>query len=149
MAPIVRLPSSSSVLGFFSLPRRRFLSRMALRSVPLSSQSVTKSGSDSKVLLKEMAWPELQQWVQSHGFRPGQAMMLWKCLYGNNIWAHSHEELPGLNKEFKKMLSENAAFKALSVKDVLTASDRTRKEVADFVHFGRWVSDRNSCNSLY
>ena len=37
-----------------------------------------------------------QKWVQSHGFRSGQALMLWKCLYGSNVWAHSHDELEGL-----------------------------------------------------
>lgn len=36
-----------------------------------------------------------QQWVQSYGFRPGQAMMLWKRLYGQNIWAHYVDELEG------------------------------------------------------
>lgn len=74
-----------------------------------------------------MEFPELEKWVQSHGFRPGQALMLWKCLYGNNIWAQSNDELAGLNKEFRKNLSENAALKALSVKDIQTASDGTRK----------------------
>jgi hypothetical protein len=33
----------------------------------------------------------------------------------------------GLNKDFNKMLSENAEFKALSLKKILTASDGTRK----------------------
>jgi len=37
----------------------------------------------------------VQNWVQAQGFRPGQAMMLWKCLYGNNVWAHCHDELTG------------------------------------------------------
>lgn len=36
-----------------------------------------------------------QEWVQSHGFRPGQALMLWKRLYGDNIWAHDIDELEG------------------------------------------------------
>lgn len=36
-----------------------------------------------------------QKWVQSQGFRPGQAMMLWKRLYGNNVWAHCPDELAG------------------------------------------------------
>jgi hypothetical protein len=36
-----------------------------------------------------------QNWVQAQGFRPGQAMMLWKCLYGNNVWAHCYDELAG------------------------------------------------------
>lgn len=36
-----------------------------------------------------------QKWVQSQGFRPGQALMLWKRLYGNDIWAHSIDELEG------------------------------------------------------
>lgn len=33
----------------------------------------------------------------------------------------------GLNKEFRKMLSEHAEFKALNLKDILTASDGTKK----------------------
>ncbi|KAJ0007894.1 hypothetical protein Pint_30411 [Pistacia integerrima] len=33
----------------------------------------------------------------------------------------------GLNKDFKKMLSEHAEFKALSLKDIYTASDGTKK----------------------
>ncbi|KAL1565623.1 23S rRNA (adenine(2503)-C(2))-methyltransferase [Salvia divinorum] len=82
---------------------------------------------DSMVLLKGMRYHELEKWVQSHGFRPGQAMMLWKRLYGNNIWAHCHEELEGLNKDFKKMLSAHAEFKALHLKDMVSASDGTKK----------------------
>lgn len=62
--------------------------------------------------------------------------MLWKCLYGNNGWAHCHDDLIGLNKDFKKMLTDNADIKALSIKDILTASDGTRKEAADIIHFG-------------
>lgn len=74
-----------------------------------------------------MEYAELEKWVQSHGFRPGQAMMLWKCLYDNNVWAHCHDELEGLNKEFRKMLRANTALKALSLKDIRTSSDGTRK----------------------
>ncbi|KAK9021696.1 hypothetical protein V6N11_011671 [Hibiscus sabdariffa] len=102
----------------------------------------------SKVLLKGMNYGELQEWVQSHGFRPGQALMLWKRLYGDNIWAHVIDELEGLNKDFKKMLSEHAELRALSLKDVRTASDGTRKEVADFVRAGRRAGDRNRCDTL-
>ncbi|XP_027187279.1 uncharacterized protein [Cicer arietinum] len=88
---------------------------------------VAVSTRSSKVLLKGMTYPELEKWVQSHGYRPGQAMMLWKRMYGNDIWAHQIDELEGLNKDFKKMLSEKADFKALAVKDIHTASDGTRK----------------------
>ncbi|XP_039115591.1 dual-specificity RNA methyltransferase RlmN [Dioscorea cayenensis subsp. rotundata] len=90
---------------------------------PCGSGSTGKS----KVLLTEMDFSELERWVQSQGYRPGQALMLWKCLYGNNIWAHSDDELAGLNKEFRKMLSENASFKSLMIKDIHEASDGTRK----------------------
>ncbi|XP_062159305.1 uncharacterized protein LOC133866701 [Alnus glutinosa] len=86
---------------------------------------VSRNG--SKVLLKGMRYSELESWVQLQGYRPGQALMLWKRLYGNNIWAHNSDELEGLNKDFNKMLSENAEFKALSLKKILTASDGTRK----------------------
>ncbi|MED6223646.1 hypothetical protein PIB30_076105 [Stylosanthes scabra] len=81
----------------------------------------------SKVLLKGMTYTQLEKWVQSHGYRPGQAMMLWKRMYGNDIWAHHTDELEGLNKDFKKMLSEKAEFRALSLKEIRTAADGTRK----------------------
>ncbi|XP_070018536.1 uncharacterized protein [Nicotiana sylvestris] len=84
---------------------------------------------DSKVVLKGMRHAELEKWVQSHGYKPAQALMLWKRLYGNNIniWAQCNEELEGLNKDFRKMLSEHAEFKTLNLKDILTASDGTKK----------------------
>ncbi|KAG4924415.1 hypothetical protein JHK87_049955 [Glycine soja] len=79
------------------------------------------------MLLKGMTYTELEKWVQSHGYRTGQAMMLWKRMYGNNIWAHHIDELEGLNKDFKKMLNENAEFKVLALKEICTASDGIRK----------------------
>ncbi|CAN8241015.1 unnamed protein product [Cochlearia groenlandica] len=82
---------------------------------------------DKKVVLKGMSYASLQEWVVSHGFRPGQAMMLWKRLYKDNIWANDVDELEGLNKDLKKMISEHALFGALSLKDVRSASDGTRK----------------------
>ncbi|KAJ8758985.1 hypothetical protein K2173_003223 [Erythroxylum novogranatense] len=120
---------SLSYLSFPS-PNTRFLSISS--SLPHSfsaSDGVVDAVPEmgSKILLKGMRYPQLEQWVQSHGFRPGQALMLWKRLYGNNIWAHNIDELEGLNKDFKKVLGERAEFRALSVEDILTASDRTRK----------------------
>lgn len=91
------------------------------------TRSESGDPASSKVVLKEMEFPEFEKWVQSYGFRSGQAMMLWKCLYGNNSWAHCYDELTGLKKELRKMISENAILKALSVKEILTASDGTRK----------------------
>nr|GEW55030.1 dual-specificity RNA methyltransferase RlmN isoform X2 [Tanacetum cinerariifolium] len=69
-------------------------------------------------------------WVTSQGYRPSQALMVWKLIYGNNsrsIWAHSCEELEGLNKDLAMMLSKFAKLKALQVKDIITATDGTRK----------------------
>ncbi|CAK8561666.1 unnamed protein product [Lathyrus sativus] len=120
-------------------PSRRFLSAASsLPSVVSADHSfnfsdsgdgngVAVSRTGHKVLLKGMTYSELEKWVQSHGYRPGQAMMLWKRMYGNNMWAHHTDELEGLNKDFKKMLSQNADFKALAVKEIHTASDGTRK----------------------
>lgn len=101
-----------------------------------------------KVLLKGMRYAELEKWVQSQGYRPGQALMLWKRMYGNAIWAHSAEELHGLNKDFKKMLSERAELRALSFKEIRAAADGTKKGVADFVLFGRWSLNRDSYHTL-
>ncbi|GJM93777.1 hypothetical protein PR202_ga10365 [Eleusine coracana subsp. coracana] len=120
--PLLRWSRSASSLCARSSPAapRRLFS--ALRR-PTSA----RCEAGSKVLLKEMDYPELESWVQEKGFRPGQAMMLWKCLYGNNVWAHSHDELAGLNKDFRKMITDHANLKALTVKDILAASDGTRK----------------------
>ncbi|KAF5188707.1 Dual-specificity rna methyltransferase rlmn [Thalictrum thalictroides] len=95
--------------------------------VELNSFATGGKNKGSKVLLKGMNYTELEKWVQSQGFRPGQALMLWKRLYGNDIWAQSSDELEGINKDFKRMLRDLAEFKALSLKDILTASDGTRK----------------------
>ncbi|KAJ1689660.1 hypothetical protein LUZ63_013815 [Rhynchospora breviuscula] len=114
------LHSSTSHLSFL----QRSFSGLCRRPLRSSTPGVC---ADSKVMLKEMDFSELDKWVLSHGFRSGQAMMLWKCLYGNNTWALSNDELEGLNKDFRKMIDENASLKALTVKDVIKASDGTRK----------------------
>ncbi|KAJ8622955.1 hypothetical protein MRB53_031484 [Persea americana] len=141
MALMRGTPFSLSSLSFHLNPRfpppssRSISSTTARFSTPISicfdakagiTDKKTSSGS-SKVLLKGMEYSELEKWVQAHGYRPGQALMLWKHLYGNNIWAHCSEELAGLNKGFRTMLGDTAELKALSVKDILTASDGTRK----------------------
>ncbi|KAK2354858.1 23S rRNA (adenine(2503)-C(2))-methyltransferase [Trifolium repens] len=132
------LIKTSPFLISLTTPSRRYLSSSALPSLSTDidfnfsdssgdGNGVAISRKSSKVLLKGMTYSELEKWVQSHGYRPGQAMMLWKRMYGNNIWAHHTDELEGLNKDFKKMLSENADFKALAVKEIHAASDGTRK----------------------
>lgn len=39
----------------------------------------------------------------------------------------------GLNKDFKRMLSEHAEFKALSLKEIRTAADGTKKVDLSFL----------------
>ncbi|KAH6770779.1 Radical SAM superfamily protein [Perilla frutescens var. hirtella] len=95
--------------------------------IPGGDENIDIPMKGSRVLLKGMRYHELEKWVQSHGYRPGQALMLWKRLYGNNNWAQCNEELEGLNKDLKRMLSEHAEFKALHFKDMVTASDGTKK----------------------
>ncbi|KAI3720309.1 hypothetical protein L6452_21225 [Arctium lappa] len=99
-----------------------------------SSSGAEDGGIDPKdsqmIILKGMRYEELENWVISKGYRPAQALMLWKLLYGNNsnsIWAHSFDELEGLNKDLTTMLSKCAKLKAIKVKDIITASDGTRK----------------------
>ncbi|EMS46227.1 hypothetical protein TRIUR3_18999 [Triticum urartu] len=87
--PLLRWGASSLHAHFSPTPPRRLFS--ALRQPPAAGRYEP----GSRVMLKGMDYPELEKWVQSQGFRPGQAMMLWKCLYGNNVWAHCHNELAG------------------------------------------------------
>ncbi|XP_071709299.1 uncharacterized protein [Rutidosis leptorrhynchoides] len=116
-------------------PRCRSFSTTATLNPQCSSSNGVEDGgafyNDSqKILLKGMRYNEFQNWVTSQGYRPAQALMLWKLLYGNNsknIWAHSCEELEGLNKDLTMMLSKFAKLKALQVKDIITATDGTRK----------------------
>ncbi|KAF3618269.1 hypothetical protein FXO38_33521 [Capsicum annuum] len=126
------LPSTTPLL--FTTPHYRFVTSAQHSST--SHILSTPSGGerqngyllkDSKVVLKGMRYTDLENWVQSHGYRPAQALMLWKRLYGDNIWAQCSEELEGLNKDFRKMLSEHAEFKTLNLKEILTASDGTKK----------------------
>ncbi|OEL16578.1 Dual-specificity RNA methyltransferase RlmN [Dichanthelium oligosanthes] len=133
--PFLRWSRSASSLrarsSATSAPRHLF-------SILRRPAAAARCEAGSNVMLKGMDYSELEE----QGFRPGQAMMLWKCLYGNNAWAHCHDELVGklflppdsyfdnfdcLNKDFRKMITEHADLKALTVKDILTASDGTRK----------------------
>nr|POF12085.1 hypothetical protein CFP56_08851 [Quercus suber] len=146
-------PKSQYLISLVSSSHRHSLSTTTASSSSshfgdVEEIGVSKNGSNSKTLLKGLTYSEFENWVQLQGYRPGQALMLWKRLYGNDIWAHQIDELEGLNKDFKKMLSENAEFKALSLKEILTASDGTKKEVADFIHIGRWTGDRDCCHTL-
>ncbi|KAJ9176399.1 hypothetical protein P3X46_011716 [Hevea brasiliensis] len=127
----LKQPTVSFSTSLFSSTRRCLSTTACSSPLPVvdmgngDMDAISQKG--AKVLLKGMRYCELEQWVQSHGFRPGQAMMLWKRLYAQNIWAHYVDELEGLNKDLKKMLSEHAELKAISLEDVLTASDGTRK----------------------
>ncbi|XP_057947918.1 uncharacterized protein LOC131143691 isoform X2 [Malania oleifera] len=142
---VTSLPSTKArTLISLVSSRHRSSSRFASSSASLPAISIDEDDFDdpsrsgccdvnenlkgsNKVLLKGMGYAEFEGWVQSNGYRPAQALMLWKRLYGLDIWAHSIDELDGLNKNFKKMLSEHAEFKALSLREILTASDGTRK----------------------
>ncbi|XP_042500303.1 dual-specificity RNA methyltransferase RlmN [Macadamia integrifolia] len=136
-APTTSLSVPFSKLHLTSLfsPSRRSISKTSSSYAPIvhvhgSDSAIANNNSNpnpSKVLLKGMIYDELENWVKSHGYRPGQALMLWKRLYGNNIWAHCVDELEGLNKDLRKMLGVFAEFKALSLKKILTAADGTRK----------------------
>ncbi|KAK1403324.1 Radical SAM core domain-containing protein [Heracleum sosnowskyi] len=129
----IRLFSKSTQLIKSSSPL--FFNRLSLAATRLSaskpsvwsSNKSISTNANEKAVLKGMTFAEFQTWVTSHGYRPGQALMLWKCLYGHNIWAQSIEDLEGLNKDFKKMLNKQAEFKVFKLKDILTASDGTRK----------------------
>ncbi|XP_010533939.1 PREDICTED: uncharacterized protein LOC104809600 isoform X2 [Tarenaya hassleriana] len=134
----LRFAGSPSLVSHLSVLRRRAFSiscfsySSSASYLPALDDFSSSSGDlekmdNQKVILKGMSYAELQEWVQSHGFRPGQALMLWKRLYRDNMWAHDVDELEGLNKDFKKMLCNHAELKALSLKDVRTASDGTKK----------------------
>lgn len=45
----------------------------------------------------------------------------------------------GLNRDFKKMLSEHAEFEALSLKDIRTAADGTKKVDLSFSYFSSLI----------
>ncbi|TKY58636.1 dual-specificity RNA methyltransferase RlmN [Spatholobus suberectus] len=95
------LPKTSPFLISVLTRPRRFLYASSLTADQHNlsdfgeGDSVAISSEGSKMLLKGMTYPELEKWVQSHGYRPGQTMMLWKRMYGNDIWAHHIDELEG------------------------------------------------------
>lgn len=79
--------------------RRLSISAAAHTPIPTAGNGIVDVGS-KKVLLKGLRYDDFEKWVQSQGFRPGQALMLWKRLYGNDIWAHSIDELEGFEQGF-------------------------------------------------
>ncbi|GJZ44881.1 dual-specificity RNA methyltransferase RlmN [Tanacetum coccineum] len=121
----------TTTASFFTPPpshRRRSLSTTTTAVHSQTLRGVIEA--QEKILVKGMRYGEFESWVTSQGYRPSQALMVWKLLYGNNsksIWAHSCEELEGLNKDLSTMLSKFAKLKALQVKDIITATDGTRK----------------------
>lgn len=99
---------------------------VSLPKSAIATDVYEKCGS-AKTLVKGMTYPELEAWVQSLGYRAGQAMMLWKCLYGNGMWAQHVDEMQALSKLFRATLEKTAEFSVFSLKDVYSASDGTRK----------------------
>lgn len=129
-----RLIASSSV-RFHSLRTRRLLSVLACvansQSVAAPSAGVSDfSRNAAKVSLKDMTFPELEKWVESHGHKASRAAILWRHLYGNGKWVESPDVIPLLNREFVSLLEERAEFAPnLELRDVHTARDGTRKLV--------------------
>ncbi|KAJ6981175.1 hypothetical protein NC653_024546 [Populus alba x Populus x berolinensis] len=82
----------SPLISLFPSSRRSLSTTTAACSPPLHPHSDIGNGAvnaavaaaipleSPKMLLKGMSYTELEKWVQSYGFRPGQAMMLWKRL---------------------------------------------------------------------
>lgn len=99
---------------------------VSLAKSAIATDVYEKCGS-AKTLVKGMTYPELEAWVQSLGYRAGQAMMLWKCLYGNGMWAQHVDEMQALSKLFRATLEKTAEFSVFSLKDVYSASDGTCK----------------------
>ncbi|KAL5177588.1 Dual-specificity RNA methyltransferase RlmN [Glycine soja] len=92
--------------------------------------SVAISNEGLKMLLKGMTYPELEKWVQSHGYRPGQAMMLWKRMYGNNIWAHHIDELEdGLVIETVVIPCDRGRTTVMGLRRHLTAAEIVEQAV--------------------
>ncbi|KAL0545300.1 hypothetical protein IC582_015178 [Cucumis melo] len=127
MQSLMPLRSVTASALFTSLLSFHNNSRRCLSKAMPEEKEILNSDFNSKMLLKGLSYTELEKWVQAQGYRPGQALMLWKRLYGDNIWAHTGDELEGLNKDFKKMLIENAKFRALSLREILPSCDGTRK----------------------
>lgn len=119
--------NSSLSLSCSSSAATRLSASPSSFSTVCSLDKSISSNETNKAVLKGMTYNQFQKWVSSHGYRPGQALMLWKRLYGDNIWAQSIEDLEGLNKDFKTMLNKRAEFNVFKLKDILTASDGTRK----------------------
>jgi 23S rRNA (adenine2503-C2)-methyltransferase len=90
--------------------------------------------------LKDMTFPELQEWVESLGQKPSRAVMLWKWLYGNGKWAQSTSEIQGLNREFRAVLEKHADFgPVLVLQGIHHARDGTRKLVFLVEEFGAQI----------
>ncbi|PKU69059.1 23S rRNA (adenine2503-C2)-methyltransferase [Dendrobium catenatum] len=125
-----------------SSPRQTFTSdcRRLISASAISSES--GSLTSSRTMLKDMSLGELEvfglnlhllykfviafqlisrlhkiemKWVQSNGFRPAQALMLWKCLYGNSCWAQCPDELTGLSLQILFTLDDGLVIETVVI----------------------------------
>eukprot|EP00250_Pteridium_aquilinum_P012447 c20732_g1_i1 orf=252-1487(-) len=92
-----------------------------------TESTLSHADGGSKVLLKNMLYSELEAWTKSFGHKSGQAMMLWRWMYGNGKWAQHVDELEGFNKMFVDTLRDTAEFNALSCEETRVAADGTKK----------------------
>ncbi|KAJ7529248.1 hypothetical protein O6H91_15G040100 [Diphasiastrum complanatum] len=81
----------------------------------------------NKVVLKNMIYNELEDWVESMGHKKTRAMMLWRWLYGRDKWVESADEIIGIKKDFKQLLQDTGDFGALALQNIYVAKDGTRK----------------------
>ncbi|CAM6128826.1 unnamed protein product [Calypogeia fissa] len=119
-------PTSSSTA---SVQQRRCNSSAVSQSSEAALLGLIAPHVEEKCILGNLSYTDLEAWVESLGFKKGQALMLWRFLYGNGKWAASVDEMSGLSKEFREALLDKAELNVLKLKDVHTAADGTRKIV--------------------
>jgi len=81
---------------------------------------------EGRALLLSMTFPELKRWVQDDlGEKPFRAKQLWKWLYIRMV--SDFDEMTDLSKSVRAKLKDAARIDVLTLEDVYTSADGTRK----------------------
>uniref|UniRef100_A0A7S1T9K8 Radical SAM core domain-containing protein n=1 Tax=Compsopogon caeruleus TaxID=31354 RepID=A0A7S1T9K8_9RHOD len=97
-------------------------------TAPVISSVTPAEDGNGKVLLKNLTLGEMEDWVENDlGHQRFRARQLWEWIYSRSKLAASFEEMTDLAKSFREKLGEVAQIDSISLGELHTSKDGTRK----------------------
>mmetsp|Transcript_18048 Transcript_18048/g.45696 ORF Transcript_18048/g.45696 Transcript_18048/m.45696 type:complete len:488 (+) Transcript_18048:91-1554(+) len=100
---------------------------------PMEAGDRESAGGGDKLMLKNLSFPQLEEWCESLGEKPSRALQLWRWMYYDKFWMRRMEDAAGsdsysFGRAFRDKVEAVATVDAgLRLDNVHAASDGTRK----------------------